>query len=266
MKNNIKKIFYTLPKASYQLANHSLRSGALLYLRLLYASVYWKLKGAKAKQFQFCFLDRVFTLMLHDNTDIAVLLEIYGEGEYEWDVITAPKYIVDLGANYGDTSIYFAIKYPDAIIIAVEPDPKSYKRLETHTSAFLNIYPVHAAIADSDSPVDLHLMPGSCLGNSTQERVQGATVVSVPGKTLHSLMGEFSIDGDCLLKFDIEGGEVSVFKQLANVYGIKYLLGEVHYDLITLTPKELEEMLCEFDLEIENLSQSDRVIVRASKK
>ena len=40
-----------------------------------------------------------------------------------------PKLIIDGGANIGLTSIFFARKFPEALIIAVEPEEKNYQLL-----------------------------------------------------------------------------------------------------------------------------------------
>jgi FkbM family methyltransferase len=61
-------------------------------------------------------------------SDIHVLYQILIEQEYSClsDVIN-PKLIIDCGANVGYSSVYFLNKYPDAYVIAVEPDDSNFE-------------------------------------------------------------------------------------------------------------------------------------------
>ena len=264
MKTNLRKIFL-LPKVSFALANRSILKAIYLYLKILITSINWKLRGTYEKKFNFCFEGFNFSYTLRDNTDIAALIEIYTEEEYRWDELSDPKYIIDLGANYGDTSLYFAIKYPKATIIAVEPSPDSFARLQKHAGQFNNIQSVHGALADSDGQIELHLMPGSSLGHSIRKRSEGAEVVTVPAMTLKTIFDKYEIKQDCLIKFDIEGGEEALLPQIKNFPQVKALIGEVHYDLMNLSPDEVSNLLKEFSLQIQNLNQKDRVIIRATR-
>jgi FkbM family methyltransferase len=265
MKANIKKIFLLLPKVSFVLADRKLGKTIYLYLQIVTTSINWKMKGTYEKKFSFCFEGVNFEYTLRDNTDIAALIEIYAEEEYRWDELSSPEYIIDLGANYGDTSLYFAIKYPQAKIIAVEPSPDSFARLQKHASQFTNIQPVHGALADIDGQIELHLMPGSSLGHSIRKRSEGADVVEVPAITLKTIFDKYDIKKECLVKFDIEGGEEALFNQIKNFPQVNSLIGEVHYDLIDLSPEEVTNKLSDFSLQIQNLNQKDRVIIRATK-
>src|ERR1700721_2914473 len=56
------------------------------------------------------------------TTDATVLRQVLVEKHYDVPCQIAPQTIVDAGANIGFSAIYFANKYPEATIIALEPE------------------------------------------------------------------------------------------------------------------------------------------------
>ena len=56
------------------------------------------------------------------TTDIGMCHEILIKRSYRNDLPAAPEVIIDAGANIGLTSIFFANEYPNARIIAIEPE------------------------------------------------------------------------------------------------------------------------------------------------
>ena len=63
------------------------------------------------------------------TTDITLIVNIIVRryGQYTTKLGKDKKGIMDLGANIGLFSIKYAIKYPQATFIAVEPDKDNYK-------------------------------------------------------------------------------------------------------------------------------------------
>ncbi len=60
---------------------------------------------------------------LRGNTvDFAVFNSIFAKGEYDINIGFKPEYIIDAGAYTGVSTVYFHHKYPEAKIIAVEPE------------------------------------------------------------------------------------------------------------------------------------------------
>ena len=64
---------------------------------------------------------------LVERSDLSVLEEVFLNKEYALD-IPAPDVVLDLGANIGAASVYFAQAWPKARIYAVEPHPEIYTR------------------------------------------------------------------------------------------------------------------------------------------
>jgi hypothetical protein len=57
-----------------------------------------------------------------------------------------PRSILDLGANIGIASIDFALRYPQASIIAIEPVAANFQLLQKNISGFQNIRALNVAV------------------------------------------------------------------------------------------------------------------------
>ncbi len=60
---------------------------------------------------------------------VAMYLDIFGHEGYKFETKKLEPYIIDCGANIGLSLIYFNQLYPNAKIIAFEPDPKLFENL-----------------------------------------------------------------------------------------------------------------------------------------
>ncbi len=92
--------------------------------------------------------DEVFNAQIYslDNTRIGNKIgEIY-QGLSEGHV----PLILDLGANVGYASVYYAKRYPRSFIVSTECEENNFKFLRRNTESFPNILALHAAI-DSES-------------------------------------------------------------------------------------------------------------------
>jgi len=143
------------------------------------------------------------------TTDLRVLEQVFARQEYALPKSIKPRTIVDAGANIGCATIFFASRYPDARIIAVEPEASNFEVLQANCAGLSNVVPVHAAVWSH--PATLTFVNPNC-GNwafAMKERVDDGTPVR--GVTMPQLIEEFSLDRIDVLKMDIEGGEKEVF-------------------------------------------------------
>lgn len=174
---------------------------------------------------------REIVFFLRQPMDIAVLKEVFVHREYDWFPVENPKVIVDLGAHFGDTSLYYHAYFPDAKILAVEPSPENYERLVKHVSGIPNIIPVQGAVGATNGEIQLNLV-GSSLGHSLIKREGTQHAVTVQQFTLGALLQKLGVTKADIIKFDIEGGEYGLFKNSRpEVYACAYI-GEVHPDLV----------------------------------
>jgi FkbM family methyltransferase len=205
---------------------------------MILAFLYWKIFGRRFFPFTFSYLGRNFFFNANNRVDFATLSEVFVDGEYRFPYSENPRVIIDLGANVGDTAIFYALSFPEAKIYAVEPNPKVHQSLELNTKQFSNVTVCKCAIADSTGKMDL-FFGLSHLGSSLGRREQNTHSVSVDTFTLEDFCKKYSIDRVDILKFDIEGAEEYLLRSPAIKSIVKELVGEIHEDLTTAPLHEL---------------------------
>jgi FkbM family methyltransferase len=166
------------------------------------------------------------------TTDVALCQEILLHGQYDWAFAETPKVIVDAGANIGMAAIFYATKFPESKIVAIEPEPSNYEMLKKNVALYPNIVTIHAALWRDDEELDI-FNPGS--GNTTfrTRRADKAAVAvgrhPVRGCKLDTLMKDLGIGYVDLLKVDIEGSEKEVFEHSRGWIGeVGVLAVEIH--------------------------------------
>jgi len=80
------------------------------------------------------------------STDRFVFEQIFLDRDYELPFELSPSLILDAGANVGFASIFFGNRYPDATIIALEPDPANFNSLVANTRGYRHIVPMKIAL------------------------------------------------------------------------------------------------------------------------
>ena len=150
------------------------------------------------------------------TTDVTLCREILLGGQYDWAFSRSPRGIVDAGANVGMAAIFYANKFPESRIVAIEPEPSNYEVLKKNAAPYPGIVTVRAALWRDNQPLGI-FDPGT---GHTTFRTQGtdeSTVTEsrqvVRGVTLDRLMKELGISHVDLLKVDIEGSEKEVFER-----------------------------------------------------
>ena len=73
------------------------------------------------------------------TTYVAPYEQVFIKKEYELPLVSSPALIVDAGANVGMASVYFALRYPGACIIALELDGANVRALMENARRFQNI-------------------------------------------------------------------------------------------------------------------------------
>lgn len=195
---------------------------------------------------------------IEDRNDISVLEEVFLNEEYALN-ISPPETLVDLGANFGAASVYFALKWPDARIVAVEPNPAMFERLKRNTAGYPNItcFPYAAGIADGTAAFSVG---DSHVGSSFVKRGDGQRSIDVAVRSLSSIMAEAGIEHVNVLKFDIEGAEEFVFADREALGKVDVLVGEVHPDLMTLGQDEFIALFSDWRLRQEPLENGRYVL------
>lgn len=156
------------------------------------------------------------------TADVSLCQQILLDAQYESTLAVRPRVIVDAGANIGLASIFYANRYPEAKIVAIEPEPSNYEMLRKNVALYPNVVPIQAAVWSekkmlSGTSVDTgHHAYQVREENGLDDQGHCGTV---RGLTLRELMMDLGIQKIDLLKVDIEGSEKEVFENSANWIG-----------------------------------------------
>lgn len=143
------------------------------------------------------------------TSDLMVYQEVIVHDQYGCDLPENPKVIVDVGANIGLTSAYFASRFPGARILAIEPEEDNFRLLRQNLRRYRNVQPIRAALWSSNARVDVRDVGTGSWAFQVEESLAG----SVPAITLSTLLKENSVSYVDVLKIDIEGAEIEVFRE-----------------------------------------------------
>jgi FkbM family methyltransferase len=175
--------------------------------------------------------DIKFPFYLRFNTsDVPTFDQIFMAQEYDFKVKSPPKIIVDAGANIGLTSILFANRYPEAKIIAIEPETSNYEMLKMNVAPYSNIFPMKVALWNENDEINL-VDPGfGKWGFMTQGvEYEGDVTHKVKSLTVDKIMEDNGIDKIDILKIDIEGAEREVFMNSSSwIKNVDSLIVELH--------------------------------------
>ena len=136
-----------------------------------------------------------------------------------------PKTIVDAGAHIGMASISFALKYPAARIIAIEPEPSNFAALVRNTAPYKMVTPIQAALWSQDGEVTLG--PSNAHPKGALQIVPNGSQ-KVRAITMETAMREGGLDSIDLLKVDIEGAEIEVFEACPWIANVQVIAIELH--------------------------------------
>lgn len=147
------------------------------------------------------------------TSDLAVFEKVIKNEEYALPEDIHPKVIVDAGANVGFSALYFATKYPKAIVIAVEPDESNFSLLCQNVSGLENIITIKGAVWNKCEPIKLTGHELSFCGFQVE---QGDLECAIIGMTIDEIMRKCDVNHIDILKVDIEGSEKEVFESASN--------------------------------------------------
>ncbi len=81
-----------------------------------------------------------------DTSDEPTFRQVFMNIRYEIDLPSEPKTIIDGGSNVGYASVFYSKKYPNAQVLAVEPDSSNFEMIEKNTVPYPNIQKIKSAI------------------------------------------------------------------------------------------------------------------------
>jgi FkbM family methyltransferase len=162
------------------------------------------------------------------TSDVAAFEHVFVKKEYEFRLREKPSIIVDVGANVGMSAVYFSQRYPDARVIAIEPEPGNFDILSRNSERFTNIVPVHAGLWNRDGYVTIR---DGGQGNWGM-RVSDVTEPSdslVRALRIQTLLKKYNIQQIDLLKIDAEGAECEILEDFPSwIDRVRFICAELH--------------------------------------
>jgi FkbM family methyltransferase len=136
--------------------------------------------------------------------------------------------MIDGGAHFGETALYFADEFPDALIFSFEPTREAVEEFRRNTRTYANIKLINACLGEKSGTAILHVN-NNCETNSLLETAEEASrwtpaevtmekmTVEVPVYALDDFVPEQINRSIDLLKLDVQGYELMVLQGAARL-------------------------------------------------
>lgn len=121
------------------------------------------------------------------------------------------RLIVDAGANIGDSTVWYLNRFPDATVIAIEPDPENFKMLEQNCRPYGDrAVLIQAALWHNDDDV-LRMVDASMESAKSVSKAPGDSEFACHCVSVQNLLKRSSSERIDIFKCDIEGSELGLF-------------------------------------------------------
>lgn len=158
------------------------------------------------------------------------LRELFVEEVYRFKASSSAPYILDCGANIGLSVIYFKRHYPNARIVAFEPDPAICNSLRNNIMQFGygDVVVENKGLWKEDGVLTFNAsggLGGRIEANVKEEETKIKKIIKIDTVRLRNYLKE-KVD---FLKIDIEGAEFEVLKDCADLlYNVEHMFLEYH--------------------------------------
>jgi FkbM family methyltransferase len=163
------------------------------------------------------------------TSDLPVFEDILIRRSYDIEYDFVPKVIFDCGANIGLASVFYANLFPDAKIIAVEPEASNFELLKKNTESYPNIHLHKNGLWNKKTRLkieDVGCEKWAFMLTEVSDDIPGSIeAISIP-----DLMQQYQCDEIDILKIDIEGSEKELFESNYENWlpKVKILIIELH--------------------------------------
>lgn len=146
------------------------------------------------------------------SSDFLVVQQVFRDRNYAViDGLQDVHTIIDCGANAGYTSAYLLSSYPDARVIAVEPDPGNCQMCGRNLRSFgKRATIVQAAVWGSEKRLAMTRDRDDREWGREMKEISSADAEMVTGITMHHLIEQCGGKAD-IVKMDVEWAEKDIF-------------------------------------------------------
>lgn len=122
-----------------------------------------------------------------------------------------PTSMIDAGAYIGDSSSYFLSKYPRLKVVALEPDPDNYEIAKQNLTPYGNrVCLLNQALAGRAGTV--------CFSGQYEAACISNRGLEIEATTVPAIMRAMSWERVSIVKIDIEGEELTVVDERADIW------------------------------------------------
>ena len=129
-----------------------------------------------------------------------------------------PKVILDVGSRDIEESIQLSRAFPNARVIAFEPNPNQYPICYMRSTVYPMIEVHDYAITDVEGPIDFYIVGANHGGSSLLEPIDVPysdgthQKVTVKGRRLDSILPELGVDKVDVIWMDVQGNELKALQ------------------------------------------------------
>jgi FkbM family methyltransferase len=166
-----------------------------------------------------------------NDSDTVIFEQVFVAREYQFEVPFTPNVIVDVGANAGYTTLYLALQFPRARVLAVEPDRENFALLRENVCAIPRVTFLNAGLWWRNGSLRVQNPDALKCILSLEELGPGCIDdAAVPAVTMPSIFDVLKAETIDILKIDIEGGELELFSRGANAWlsRVRSIMIELH--------------------------------------
>lgn len=149
------------------------------------------------------------------TSDVETFDEVFMAREYQLPFDDFfPRRILDLGANVGYASVQFATRWPDAVVLAVEPSADNMVLLKRNTGPYPRVTALHGAVWSHATHVRIANPADSANAFQVAENV-APTTDGIAAYTVRQLIDQLGGTRADLVKMDVEGAEREILRDAA---------------------------------------------------
>ncbi len=150
-------------------------------------------------------------IIRYGTTDCTIFWQICIFKDLKLPKKITPKIIVDAGAYTGLSTKFYAEKYPNSKIIAIEPEQSNFNLLEKNISKLKNVSSINAALWYKKTFMQIKDPGlGHCAFTVKKDTKENYDIKTI---TIPEILNRFNLDKIDVLKIDIEGAEKELFSQ-----------------------------------------------------
>lgn len=190
----------------------------------------------------------------YNTSDVDVFNQVFYHNYYSFNYTTYIKNIntiIDAGANIGMASVYFKNQFPNARIIAIEPESSNYNQLLKNISGYKNISTEHKGLWNKSCLLNVEDKYENGNWGFVVEEVNDASKSNVEGISVNDILIKYNLDRIDILKMDIEGAELEIFQENYEwLSKVKMLIIETHDFMRKGTSKALFKAMINYNFSV----------------